>query len=212
MKAVYFTAKLVLLVSALFLVACSTGQVVKTYEGEALGVEQQAILMAPENIVVLSINGKKMKNYLLSDLNTSYGLKPGKNLVVFRSESVWAKAIREERDAPRSERIVSEPKEIMLNVKAGDKLSFKFERGRNAREARVLAEGFKADVIDSKFNIVATSVESGTFKTLRGENNNESSKLMAETSALQTLDALKVLWSAATAEEQKSFLSWAFQK
>ena len=212
MKVRFLIAKSVLLLSTLFLVACSTGKIVKAYDGEALATEQLAVLSAPENIVILSINGKKMKKYLLSDLSTSYSLKPGENLVVFRSESVWAKAVREDKDAPRSERVVSEPREIMLDVKAGDELSFKFEHGSNVREARALAKEFKAEVIDSKLNTVAVSAEPGTYKVLAETKNKVLSKPLAEASDLQTLDALKVLWATATADEKKSFLSWAFQK
>jgi len=122
MKVSFFTAKLLLILSVLFLVACSTGKIVKTYDGDELLTEELAVLTAPENIVVLSINGKKMKKYLLSDLNVNYGLKPGENLVVFQHKSVWAKAVRENRDAPRSETVVSEPKEVLVLAKAGERL------------------------------------------------------------------------------------------
>ena len=100
----------------------------------------------------------------------------------------------------------------MLDVKAGDELSFKFEHGSNVREARALAKEFKAEVIDSKLNTVAVSAEPGTYKVLAETKNKVLSKPLAEASDLQTLDALKVLWATATADEKKSFLSWAFQK
>jgi len=206
MKEGFFTAKFSLILSVLFLSACSTGEIVKAYDGDELLVEQLAVLTAPENIVVLSINGNKMKNYLLSGINVSYGLKPGENLVVFQYESVWAKAIREDKDAPRSVKISSEPREVLVNAKAGEHLNFKFLNGSNVREARALAEAFTAEVIDSKFNVVAQSAEVGVYAA-----SNVKTKL-AKTSDLQTLDALKVLWGTATADEKKSFLAWAFQK
>jgi len=206
MKEGFFTAKFLLVLSVLFLSACSTGKIVKAYDGDELLVEQLAVLTAPENIVVLSINGNKMKDYLLSDTNVSYGLKPGENLVVFQYESVWAKAIREDKDAPRSVKVLSEPKEVLVNARAGEHLNFNFLKGRDVREARTLAETFTAEVIDSKLKVVAQSADVGVYAA-----SNVKAKL-AKTSDLQTLDALKVLWGAATADEKKSFLAWAFQK
>lgn len=214
MKASLFSVKLLLVLSVLFLVGCSSGKIVKSYEGEELTVEQLAVLTAPENIVVLSINGKKVKRYLLSDLNVRYGLKPGKNIIVFQHESVWAKAIREEQDAPRSVKVTSEPKEVLLNVKAGEKLTFSFKNGANIREAKILAKAFQADVVDSGLNIVAQSAALGTYQeTSNGKLSAEKiTQSLAGTAELQTLDALKVLWETATTNEKKAFLAWAFQK
>jgi len=209
MKVSFFTAKLLLILSVLFLVACSTGKIVKTYDGDELLTEELAVLTAPENIVVLSINGKKMKKYLLSDLNVNYGLKPGENLVVFQHKSVWAKAVRENRDAPRSETVVSEPKEVLVLAKAGERLNFKFQNGNNLREAKAFAEIFEAEVIDSKSNTIAQSAEVGTYAIANAE---EKLTSLPETSNLQTLDALKVLWKTTSADEKKAFLAWAFQK
>lgn len=213
MKQSVFMAKLIFALGCLVLVACSTGKVVKTYEGDVMSNEQLAIMTAPENIVVVSINGKRVKKYLLSDLNVNYGLKPGDNLVVFQYESVWAKAVRGDQDDPRSEVVASARKEVLITANAGEKLTFRFENANNVREARSLAEQFEAEVIDDKLNVVARSAEVGRYakaakkKIAENENN-----LQGETAQLPTLDALKVLWAAASAEEKKTFLTWAFQK
>lgn len=219
MKLGLFATKSLLILSVLFLVACSTGKIVKTYAGDELLVEQLAVLTAPENIVVLSINGKRVKNYLLSDLNVNYGLKPGENLVVFKHESVWAKTVRENRDAPRSEKVVSEPKEVLIDAKAGESLNFKFQTGNNLREARALAAAFEAEVLDSKFNVVAQSAKVGTLEASKAKAAlaeeqlaKEKIKALPETSDVASLDALKVLWGAASAAEKKTFLAWAFQE
>ncbi|MFT7372238.1 MAG: hypothetical protein ACI9T9_000920 [Oleiphilaceae bacterium] len=219
MKVSYFIAKLSLILSVLFLAACSTGKIVKTYEGDALLVEQLAVLTAPENIVVLSINGNRVKSYLLSDINVRYGLKPGKNLVVFQYESVWAKAVREDKDAPRSETIMSEPKEVLVNAKAGEQLNFRFKNIDNVRDAKVLAAAFEAELVDANLNVVVQSVDAGSHEASNAEAAaieqklvQENTKTSPEASSLQTLDALKVLWVTATADEKKTFLSWAFQK
>lgn len=210
MKVSFFAARLLLVLSALLLAACSTGKIVKAYDGDELLAEQLAVLTAPEGIAVLSINGKKLKKYLLDDINVNYGLKPGENLVVFQYGSVWAKAVREDKDAPRSEKVTSEPKEVLIDAKAGEKLNFRFKSGSNAREAKVLAAKFEAEVVDSKLNTVARSAEVGTYVASNAKVSLAEEK--PETSGLQTLDALKVLWKAATAEEKKTFLAWAFQK
>jgi uncharacterized protein YccT (UPF0319 family) len=209
MEVRFVVAKGLLILSMLFLMACSTGKIVKTYEGDALSAEQLTVLIAPENIVVLSVNGNRVKRYLLSDLNVSYGLKPGENLVVFQYESVWAKTIREDKDAPRSVKITSEPKEVLIDAKAGEKLHFRFKDSENVREARALSEVFEAELIDSKLNVIAQSTNVGSHENHKAEEKNIA---QTQTSDLATVDALKVLWGAASAEEKKTFLSWAFQK
>jgi uncharacterized protein YccT (UPF0319 family) len=212
MKVRFVVVQCLLMLSVLFLSACSTGKIIKTYDGDVLLVEELAVLIAPENIVVLSVNGNKVVRYLLSDLNVSYGLKPGENLVVFQYESVWAKATREDPDAPRSVKITSQPKEVLVNAKAGEKLSFRFKAVDNVRDAEILAETFEAVLLDSKLNIVAQSTEVGSHEDHKVKAKAVAEELTQENTELQTLDALKVLWAAATADEKKVFLSWAFQK
>ena len=217
MKVSFFTAKLMLVFSVLFLVACSNGRILKTYEGDVLAKEQLSVLTAPENIVVLSINEKKVKNYLLSDIEVNYGLKPGKNLVVFQYESVWGKAARGD-DAPRSEKVVSEPKEVLIDAKAGEQLNFRFKKAGSVREARLLAVAFEAEVIDAESNALSVSTELGVYEASRvKERENIVSQVkqvetLPVTTNLQALEALKVLWGSASAEEKKTFLVWAFQK
>lgn len=219
MKLSIFTAKLVLVLGVLLLAACSTGKIVQSYEGDVLQAAELSVLTAPENIVVLSINGKKVKKYLLSDLNVRYGLKPGQNLVVFQYESVWAKAIRAEQDAPRSEKVVSAPKEVLIDAKAGENLHFSFKNVGNVRAAKDLAAEFDAELLDEKLNVVARSAELGTYDVgedvalpVKAKLRSGKKEGLSEAGTLQTLDALKVLWGTATADEKKEFLSWAFQK
>jgi len=218
MKVSFFTAKLMLVFSVLFLVACSNGRILKTYEGDVLAKEQLSVLTAPENIVVLSINEKAVKTYLLSDIEVNYGLKPGKNLVVFQYESVWGKVMRGD-DTPRSEKIVSKPKEVLIDAKAGEQLNFRFKKADNVREARLLAAAFEAEVIDAQSNALSVSTELGVYEAGRKARENLESQAEAkqtgalpDTANLQALDALKVLWRSANAEEKKAFLVWAFQK
>jgi len=217
MRVSFFTAKLMLVFSILFLVACSSGRIVKTYEGDVLAKEQLSVLTAPENIVVLSINEKKVKNYLLSDIEVNYGLKPGKNLVVFQYESIWGKAVRGD-DAPRSEKVVSEPKEVLIDAKAGEHLNFRFKKAGSVREARLLAVAFEAEVIDAESNALSVSTELGVYEASRVKEREKIASQVKQvetlpvTTNLQALEALKVLWGSASAEEKKTFLVWAFQK
>jgi len=214
MRVGFFTARLGVILSILFIVACSSGRIVKTYEGDTLAAMQLSVLTAPENIVVLSINGKAVTNYLLSDIEVNYGLKPGENLVVFQYESIWGKAMRGNEDAPRAEKIVSDSKEVLIHAKAGEQLNFRFKVVQNVREAKSLASVFEAEIIDSQLNVVAVSTEAGVYEALKAKEKiaMEKNKVLPETSNLQALDALKVLWKSANADEKKSFLVWAFQK
>jgi len=203
----------------LFLAGCST-KPVQVYEGEALAADQQAMITAGENIEITRINGKKMKEYLLSNIDTHYALKPGKQKVVFNYTSVWAVS-KVGPDGERSELVESGPQFVEFDASAGQALSFDFKDVANVREARDFALAFVASVVDQNGNIVAMSEPYDAEK-----HSPVSAAVVADAPAnvavtatpsapidqgLPTIDALKVLWDQASSEEKKEFLKWAFK-
>lgn len=198
-----------LIVASLFLGACSSGKLVKTYEGDAMPDSQVATLTAGENIVLLSVNGQRVPDYLLSSISVNYGLKPGKNVVVFQYESVWAQAKRGE-DGRSSEAVESERREVELDVAAGDKLTFRYGTASNIREAQALAATFEAEVTDQHGRVVAASRDVTVAKptTFAESGGGFTGKA---TSGLPAIEAIKVLWEDLSADEKKDFLKWAFQ-
>jgi len=194
---------IVMLVIAL-LIGCSSGAIINTYSGDTLPASELAILNSPENIILLSVNGREVKQYLLSDLNVNYGLKSGENTVIFRYESLWGKA-KKAGDSARSETVASDPQELIIIAKPGQEYHFSFNGAGNVREARALAKSFSANIYDLNNVLIAKSQGLGV---------SERAKLSEteKTSDSSVMDALTALWGKASAEEKKKFLAWVFQE
>jgi uncharacterized protein YccT (UPF0319 family) len=215
-----FTPFLICLVALLS--ACSSNKLVKTYPGEQLTEQAVGVLIAPEQITVLSVNGSPVTQYLLSNLEVRYALKEGENLVVFQYESIWSRARRDEETGSRVNVVKSEPLEVLIDVKAGEHYRFNFSPVSNQKEAEALAESFIARIVDAQRNLVAESVAAGTYeqaelmrvkteKTLLANKSAEKSEAsLAETETV--IDRLKALWGEASSEEKKAFMVWVFQE
>lgn len=201
-----FSRRVVLLVCVLLLSACSSGKLVKTYSGDTLPKAQLASLTAGENVSLLSVNGEKVPDYLLSGISVDYGLKPGKHVVLFQYESVWSVA-RVSEDSPRSKAVESVPREVTIDVKAGDRLSFRYAEASNIREAERLASNFEADVVNQKGRVLASSGDPAIQKVEAPE----AAAAVSPGSGLPAVEAMKVLWADLSAEDKKDFLKWAFQ-
>ena len=50
-----------------------------TWEGQLPATTKPAVLQAPGEIQVISVNGRNMTNFLIEDLALDYGLLPGEN-------------------------------------------------------------------------------------------------------------------------------------
>lgn len=205
-----YVLRVVLLCLAVFTVsACSTGKIVKAYEGDDRPSDQIAVLTAPENIRVVAIDGKKMPTYMLSGITTDYGLLPGKHVIEFEYEGVWAISKPDE-EGRTSKNIVSQPREVSLNASSGEAFTFHFDRPENLTEAEALAANFVAQLVDKTGAVVGRSEVKAEEKVVDPA---LSAELQGSDAASQMskLDALKTLWATMSAEDKKAFLSWAFQ-
>lgn len=219
-----FITYLLLFISVL-MSACSSNKPVKTYSGEVLPEASVAVLTAPENITVLSVNGQAVTQYLLSNLEVRYALKEGKNLVVFQYESIWGKAVRDAETGSRVDVVKSKPLEVLINAKPGAQYTFSFMPAGNLKEAQELAEGFVAQIVDARNNLVTESVAVGSYQKVEDERLKQEKALLMEkakataalaeegnTDAVSVTDKLKALWSQASAEQKKAFMVWVFQE
>lgn len=203
--------KVLLVLVCFSVLAACTGKPVKMYSGDALSDDQVVVLSAGDNIEVVSVDGKKVKKYLLSNIETNYALSPGKHTVVFNYTSVWAKAASNTDDS-RSTLVESKPHMVTFDAKPGARLRFEFDAVDNVRDAKELADNFSARVVDGGGQALASSkvyiptVESVEAKQLAAQGN--ASVLDND---LATIDAMKLLWERASADEKKQFLKWAFQ-
>ena len=215
------THRLLILMFSLTIVACSSNKIVKTYDGKALANESIAILNAPENITVLSVNGNDVQQYLLSNLAVNYGLKPGDNLVVFKYESIWSKVKRDEESGSRVDVVESEPLEVLIQAIAGADYNFNFVPAKNIREAKELADDFSVQILDKNKNLVAESVALNTYLSKKASLAQEEKKMFREDEVkekhninagnITVLESLKEIWPTASADEKKAFLVWVFQ-
>jgi len=213
------------LLLVVLLVACSSGTIVKTYEGDALSEGKIAVLTASKNINLISVNGKRVKKYLMRSLEVKYGLQPGKNLVVFQYGSVWGTPTLGDEDAPRAKELMSAQREVLIDAKAGDRLAFRYGSANNIREAEVLVSNFEAEILDQNGGVVAVSGEPGIYQQApdvtvasrglveptSGSLSGQKTKSVSVDSSLPTIDAMKVLWGTASSDEKQAFLKWAFQ-
>ncbi len=205
----------ILLLLAVAVITACTGKPVKTYEGAALPDQDVAILTANDNIEIIEIDGKEMTSYLLSNIETIYALKPGKHRVIFKYTSVWSVAPKGP-DSPRSESVESPAQVVDIEVKGGDSLSFEFDDVEDVREARALAERFTANVVGSQGNVLASSdlyVEQAAQPLAEQvvASGAQAAPQESRAGGLPPLEAMKVIWEGASAEDKKAFLKWAFK-
>lgn len=210
------------LVLAVLLTGCTSSKIVSTYDGEALSAQKIAVLKTSENIQLIAVNGKPVKKYLMRNLEVKYGLLPGKNLVEFQYGSVWGVSTVTDEDAPRAKEVVSSPRAVLIDAKAGDQLTFRHDIANNIREAEALVVQFEAEVIDQNGQVVAVSGEPEIYQKTeevspspvvegpQGAQAYASHNAPADAS-LPAIEAMKVLWATASSEEKKAFLKWAFQ-
>ena len=208
-----------LLVAVLMVSACSSNKLVPTYEGDVLSRDQHAVLVAPDNISLLSVNGRDVPTYMLADISTSYALKPGLTKVLFKYESIWSKGGARSSDTPRSEKVESLPLYVSFEAKAGESYNFSYLEPGNVREAKALVADITINLNSSDSTLVGQSViyQDESLKASGGDmfaadSVQQASEANLDTANLSPLEALKALWPAASAKEKKAFLVWAFQE
>ena len=85
--------KLLAVLASVVMAGCASSVArVDTWEGQLPATTKPAVLQAPGEIQVVSVNGRNMTNFLIEDLALDYGLLPGENEVVFRYKTIWAKS------------------------------------------------------------------------------------------------------------------------
>ncbi|KZY39894.1 hypothetical protein A3752_18615 [Oleiphilus sp. HI0081] len=209
-----------LVLSLVLLSACSaSNKVVQTYEGNILPQDQLAVVLAPENISLISVNGREVPTYLLSNIETKYGLRAGLNQLVFKYESIWAKPGPQTNGNSRSEKTESQLVMLEFNALAGESYNFVYAEADNIREARSLASNFSASLVDKVGQELAVSVPY-TEKSSANQKVFVSGKVTGADSGLSeskseaasSLVSLKELWGKTSTEDRKAFLVWAFQE
>ncbi len=213
------------LVASLTLAACSSSPVVRTYEGEVREATEVARVLKAGDLEIVQIDGKAQKSYLLDNDAMEYELLPGTHTIVFRYSKLWALPGNKDIGEKRAEEIESELLAVTFEAQPGDTYHFEVpqlktretvEQFARAPELRLLTEAGHtvaesapwSESAGSRADMVAA--EPVSFPET-GDVAADSLASVAPGAELPPLEALKILWSKASADEKKEFLRWAFQ-
>ncbi|AZZ94378.1 DUF2057 domain-containing protein [Hahella sp. KA22] len=224
---------------AIAISACGTTRAIKTYDGQTLGDGQVAKVMAPAEIELLEIDGVSQKNFLLENIDLTYDILPGQRTLVYRYASIWAKPRQsDDGNAEHVDTVATDRLQVTVDMKPGQVYTFSYDKPDNKREAAVFVRNPKIALVDSANRtiavggayqpvVVAATQPSATQPSATATAATVSPSVAAvqpgqsavqnNVSALPSdagisrIEALKVLWEKASAEEKKQFLHWAFK-
>ena len=134
---------------------CSASPTVRTWDGPSRDSSQLAVLHAPENVKLLSVDGKSMDSYLLQDLAVDYTLLPGSHVLVYKYRSIWATHGNPGSGNSRVDVVESAPRQSTLNAVAGAEYHFSFTDAEDKSGAQQLAESFSPVLVNQNDNVVA---------------------------------------------------------
>jgi len=201
-----------LLAAALTLVlsACASSvSRVETWQGNPPEASQAAVLKAPGEIQVKSVNGREVTNYLLEDLALDYALLPGKNEVVFTYKTIWANPGIVENGESKVFVVESEPQVVRFEAQPNEVYRFDFKKPRRRAEAEAMMPGFRASLLDSSGQVVTVSGKWEPPRPTRAPLPQRS--YTPADDAGSALEQLKAIWGTASEEEKRAFLRWAFE-
>lgn len=211
--------RLALLSLALLVLAgcSSTLSRVQTWDGAGVDASQVAVLRTPGEIQVVEVNGREVGNFLMDDLALDYELLPGSNKVVFKYKTIWAKATGRDNDESNVNTVESGLQQVVIEARAGDVYNFVLPEPQNRREAEVMIRNFRTQVVNESGAVVANSQRyqatapvAQVAPVTAGAVAGAAAVPVAPGGDLNALDALKVLWERASAEDKREFLRWAF--
>ncbi len=221
----------VMLVSILLSACSSSLKRVQTWEGQAAEPGQVAILKAPGDITVRSVNGREVGNFLMDDLNLDYELLPGRNTVVFVHDTIWAKKTVVRDGESKVHTVTSGPRQVVIDAKPGEVYTFELPELSDRSEAEAFARNFNVAVTNEAGQVVARSQtyqpQAPSLPKLPDAGQVAAAPAASDSPAgqsapvqdpavqggerLETLEALKLMWERASAEEKREFLRWAFE-
>lgn len=149
---------IVIALAALMLAGCGSAfKTVQTWEGPDAEPSQIATLDTPSQINVLSVNGRKMSNFLLEDLALTYELLPGENTVVFTYSSIWANSSATEDESSKVNKVTSARQKVVIDARAGENYKIETSKPGAQQEAKRLAANLQATIVNSQGSQVASA-------------------------------------------------------
>ena len=205
---------LAVLISVVMVGCASTVARVDTWEGQLPATTKPAVLQAPGEIQVVSVNGRNMTNFLIEDLALDYGLLPGENEVVFRYKTIWAKS-GVVRNGESKVHVIESSNQVARFTASPDAVyGFEFDKPASRQEAETMMESFSAKIVAGNGTVVAVSEEWDGQSRLTDSRTPVPASGVESTGLPQeggTLEKLKAIWADASDEDKKAFLRWAFE-
>ena len=207
--------KLLAVLASVVMAGCASSVArVDTWEGQLPATTKPAVLQAPGEIQVVSVNGRNMTNFLIEDLALDYGLLPGENEVVFRYKTIWAKS-GVVRNGESKVHVIESSNQVARFTASPDAVyGFEFDKPASRQEAETMMESFSAKIVAGNGTVVAVSEEWDGQSRLTDNRTPVPASGVESTGLPQeggTLDKLKAIWADASDEDKKAFLRWAFE-
>lgn len=184
---------------------------VQTWDGDTKDASEVALLKAPSEVKVSEVNGKRVGNFLMDDLSLDYELLPGNNQVVFTYKTIWAKSGVVKNGESKVHIVETAPQQVNIDAQAGATYRIQVPKPANRRAAEAVVADFSGTVVNQSGVAVATSEPYVAASAVAANTAPVAGNAESADNALNTLDALKVFWKKASADEKREFLDWAFE-
>lgn len=215
--------RLIPVLLALFLGACSHSPVMHLYEGDPRPEADVTVVRVPEQLQVVTINDRRIKglNTLFSVGYKDLHLAPGR----YRIEAYYKELWKMEGDSHTI--LESHPVIFEVNGKPGEFYKLDYPEPGNLEEARELKDNFRGWAVNTETGERTptepgkTGGGAGLFGTVSGLTD-PPARESASVSPADTpgneggdpasdegyLDLLKAYWNQATPEERREFMKW----
>ncbi len=179
------------------LMACSTQQAVRLYEGPALGENLETTLVLPVEFNLLSLDGREVSSFTqgFRNKNLNIQLPAGPHTLVIQYEDVW------EVDDENHERITSGKLIIEANMEAKETYHLNSPSLRTLEEAQAFSTNPKLSLNNGQHSFYASHIKKDNpleFNTKSAQGETE----------LPRLEQLKYWWQQASQHEKKQFIKW----
>jgi len=179
------------------LMACSTQQAVRLYEGPALGESLEATLVLPVEFNLLSLDGREVSSFTqgFRNKNINIQLPAGPHTLVIQYEDVW------EVDDENHERITSGNLIIEANMEPQKTYELSYPSLTTLEEAQDFSLKPKLSLKNGRQSFSASHIK----KDNPLEFNTQSDQGETE---LPRLEQLKYWWQQASRHEKIQFIKW----
>lgn len=202
-----FKQGVVLVLVMMGLTACATQGPLKVYEGPARAASELVLVSVPEEIEIMSVDGREPPPSFLKS-NVVLSLLPGEHVFSLRYVELF-QITADEHEVVRSKQAA-----LRFTAKAGSTYKLEMPKQTTRDAARAFAK-------DPKFSIVnkgdGSAIESAPIKSyaeasLIDSINKAFTGSTTEAAPVTNLDLLKDVWTRTTAEERKAFRTWQDQQ